>query len=46
MKCKFCGCFMQFIDNSYLSENGWFEDEGYVCKNENCPSKNKAAKRS
>jgi hypothetical protein len=29
---------MEYVDNSYLSEGGWFENEGYVCNNPKCPS--------
>jgi len=35
-RCKFCGCYMEYVDNSYLSEGGWCEDEGFVCNNKNC----------
>lgn len=35
-RCEFCGCYMKHIDNSYLGEGGWVEDEGYVCNNTNC----------
>ena len=35
-RCLICGTFMEYHDNSYLSENGWFEDEGYECVNPEC----------
>ena len=37
-RCESCGCFMEYVDNSYLSEGGWTENEGYVCNNPKCPS--------
>lgn len=38
-RCKHCGCFMAYENNSYQSEGGWTEDEGFVCNNSNCKSK-------
>lgn len=35
-RCSNCGCFMQYEDNSYLSEGGWTENEGFVCNNPRC----------
>jgi hypothetical protein len=37
-RCEYCGCYMAYEDNSYLSEGGWHEDEGYVCNNPKCKS--------
>ena len=37
-RCKYCGCFMKYEDNSYLGEGGWVENEGYVCNNPKCKS--------
>lgn len=34
-----CGCFMEYVDESYLGEGGWFEKEGYVCNNPKCKTK-------
>ena len=36
-RCPSCGCFLAYIDNSYLGEGGWWEDEGYdACYNKRC----------
>ena len=36
-RCIYCGCFLPYVDNSYLSEGGWCEDEGYgECHNKKC----------
>lgn len=45
-RCKLCGCFMQHVDNSFLGEGGWVEDEWFQCNNPKCKknSKNKSKK--
>ena len=39
-RCPVCGCYLEHIDNSYLSEGGWYEDESYVCNNSKCELNN------
>jgi hypothetical protein len=44
-KCELCGCYMAHIDNSYLGEGGWVEDESYECHNPKCKINNKEKKQ-
>ena len=37
--CEHCGRFLVQFDNSYLGEDGWVEDEGSYCTNNNCKGK-------
>jgi len=36
-RCDICGCFLGSFDNSYQSEGGWTENEGYyACESKRC----------
>ena len=35
-RCELCGSFMEHVDNSYLGEGGWVEDEWFQCNNKKC----------
>lgn len=43
-RCSFCGCIMEHIDDSYLSEGGWTEDEWFKCNNKKCITNKKNRK--
>lgn len=43
-RCPHCGCFLTCIDNSYLGQGGWVENEDVFCSNPRCKTNKKVYK--